>query len=183
MTKVMAIGRIVGLILGCGLVSATLQAQAQTLVTTRQLPGLQESHHYLPDAPRADRIELSLSKKTVSVFRKNQILKQYPVAVGRPGWETPVGNFAIQTMIADPGWKHPFEGYVIPSGAPDNPLGKRWMGFWTNGKSWVGFHGTSESLRPSIGTAASHGCVRMYNEDIQAMFELVAVGTPVIVTP
>lgn len=63
---------------------------------------------------------------------------------------------------------------------PDNPLGTRWLGFWTNGKNWIGFHGTPN--RASVGSAASHGCVRMYDEHIQELFELVAVGTPVKVT-
>ena len=86
-------------------------------------------------------------------------------------------------MIVDPAWKHPFDGYIIPARDPENPLGRRWMGFWTDGKNWVGFHGTSNAMRPSIGNAASHGCVRMLEEDIQAMFKLVAIGTPVIVKP
>ncbi len=64
---------------------------------------------------------------------------------------------------------------------PKSPLGERWIGFWTNGKNTIGFHGTSgEHL---IGQAVSHGCVRMRNADIKAMFDMVEVGTPVIVKP
>ena len=170
------------LFIGLGLVATPIQAQAETLLS-RQVPDLQDTSQYLPSAPLASRLELSLSSKKVSVYQGDSLIKQYPVAIGRPGWETPVGQFEVKTKIVDPAWRHPFEGYVIPSGDPQNPLGKRWIGFWTDGDNWVGFHGTSASLRPSIGTAASHGCVRMFDEDIQAMYELVAVGTPIVVTP
>ena len=174
--------RLIGVFLSLGFVATPFQVQSQTLLA-RQVPNLPPPNQYLPSVPRADRIELSLSQRKVRVFQDNLILKQYPVAVGKPGWETPVGTFEIKTMVVDPAWKHPFDGYVVPSGDPENPLGRRWMGFWTDGENWVGFHGTSDSMRPSIGSAASHGCVRMFEEDIQAMFELVAIGTPVIVTP
>jgi lipoprotein-anchoring transpeptidase ErfK/SrfK len=126
---------------------------------------------------------LSLSQRQVRILQDNLVLKQYPVAVGKPGWETPVGTFEIKSMVVDPAWKHPFDGHIIPSGDPENPLGRRWIGFWTDGKNWVGFHGTSAAMRSSIGNAASHGCVRMLDEDIQAMFQLVAIGIPVVVTP
>ena len=176
-------GKVIGLFfLGLGLVIAPHEIHAQSLIS-RQLSTSPSHEQVLPDVQKADRIELSLSQRQVSLVRDDQVLTQYPVAIGRPGWETPVGTFEIKTKIVEPGWKHPFEGYVIPSGDPNNPLGKRWMGFWTDGKNWVGFHGTSASMRASIGTAASHGCVRMFDEDIQSMYELVAVGTPVIVTP
>ena len=174
--------QVFSLLLGLGLVASPIQAQ-ESAFASHQLPGLNETHHYLPTAPQASRFELSLSAKQVRLFQGNNLIQQYPVAVGRPGWETPVGQFEVQTKIIAPAWRHPFEGYVIPSGDPKNPLGQRWIGFWTDGDNWVGFHGTSDSLRPSIGTAASHGCVRMLDEDIQAMYDLIAVGTPVVVTP
>lgn len=178
LTHVKLIG---ALCLSLGFATTPLQVQSQTLLT--RVPNLQAPSYYLPSASKANRIELSLSQRKVQIFQDDLVLKQYPVAVGKPGWETPVGTFEIKTMVIDPAWKHPFEGYIIPAGDPENPLGRRWMGFWTDGNNWVGFHGTSNSMRPSIGNAASHGCVRMLEEDIQAMFKLVAVGTPVIVRP
>jgi lipoprotein-anchoring transpeptidase ErfK/SrfK len=80
-------------------------------------------------------------------------------------------------MFERPAWKNPFTGDVIPGGDPDNPLGKYWIGFWTNGKDWSGFHGTPN--RDSVGTAASHGCIRMYNEDIAELFAQVSPATVV----
>ncbi|HQG28631.1 MAG TPA: L,D-transpeptidase, partial [Candidatus Ozemobacteraceae bacterium] len=68
----------------------------------------------------------------------------------------------------------------IPGGVPSNPLGTRWMGLNTWGGS-IGMHGTSAPA--SIGSRASHGCVRMYTADAEELFDLVRVGTPVIIEP
>ena len=157
------------------------QAAEQNIPET-PLPGLDQPRNYLPSAHGTRRLELSISRRQVTLFQGDQVLKSYPVAVGKAGWPTPVGDFEVQTKVRNPSWQNPFQGkgYVIPGGAPDNPLGTRWLGFWTNGKNWIGFHGTPN--RASVGSAASHGCVRMYDEHIQELFELVAVGTPVKVT-
>jgi lipoprotein-anchoring transpeptidase ErfK/SrfK len=69
---------------------------------------------------------------------------------------------------------------VRPPG-PDSALGLRWIGFWTDGKDTIGFHGTPTIN--SIGQAASHGCVRMRNEDVVALFNQVEMGTLVVVEP
>ena len=126
----------------------------------------------------ATRLLLKLRERRVYVYQDDRVQARYPVAIGRPGWETPTGNFQVLDMQKNPAWIHPFNGKVIPSG-PDNPLGVRWVGFWTDGNNFIGFHGTpQENL---IGQAVSHGCVRMRNKDIDALFEQVALGTPVIV--
>ena len=125
------------------------------------------------------RLELSLSQRRVTLFRATQALKSYPVAIGKVGWETPTGQFKVKTKMRNPPWRSPFNGSVIAGGHPRNPLGRRWIGFWTNGKDWIGFHGTPN--RSSVGSAASHGCVRMFNEDINELFDQITVGTPVIV--
>lgn len=126
------------------------------------------------------RLRLSLSDRKVYVYRGETIEATYPVAVGKAGWETPTGEFKVITQINQPGWTNPFTDEVMPPG-PDNPLGDRWIGFWTDGNNTIGFHGTPN--RESVGRAASHGCVRMYNEDIRKLFEIVALGTPVTVEP
>lgn len=141
------------------------------------LPGLDNVTDHLPPAVDPMRLELNLSKRRVTVYQHDQAVKSYPVAIGRAGWATPAGDFEVKTKYRNPPWLHPFKGYVIPGGDPENPLGRRWMGFWTDGNNWIGFHGTPN--RDSVGRSASHGCVRMYDEDIEEMYELVAVGTPV----
>jgi lipoprotein-anchoring transpeptidase ErfK/SrfK len=126
------------------------------------------------------RLELRLSKRQLMLYKGDQVLKSYPVAIGRPGWETPTGGFRVLQKVEKPTWIHPLkENIVIPGGDPDNPLGNYWIGFWTDGTNWIGFHGTPTP--ESIGKAASHGCVRMYNRDIADLFTQIRVGTVVTV--
>ncbi|HEY9825908.1 MAG TPA: L,D-transpeptidase [Stenomitos sp.] len=168
-----------GLALSIPLLTWPLQAQAYDLELATRLPGLSDVNAYLPLVVEPMRLELDLSQRRVTLFRAGKAFKSYPVAVGRPGWETPTGTFKIETKFKNPKWVNPFTGEIIAGGSADNPLGKRWMGFWTDKKNWAGFHGTNSVS--SIGTAASHGCVRMFEKDIDELFELVAVGTPLLV--
>jgi len=123
-------------------------------------------------------------------------VRRFSVAVGKPGWETPVGHFQVIELVVDPTWVHPATGQAIPPGA-DNPLGSRWIGFYrdckprkgfngnanlaTHGCVTAGFHGTPN--RASVGRAVSHGCVRLLDEQAQDLFGLVQLGTPVTVLP
>lgn len=126
------------------------------------------------------RLVIKLSDRLVYVYEDKELKTSYPIAVGRDGWETPTGNYEVIQAIENPSWEHPFTGEIVPPG-PTNPLGARWIGFWTDGTNYIGFHGTPEE--ETVGTAASHGCVRMYDEDAIALFEKVKIGTPVIVEP
>lgn len=126
------------------------------------------------------RLILKLRERHVYLYQGDRLLASYPVAVGKKGWETPTGNFKVIQMIENPVWEHPWNGSIVLSG-PNNPLGERWIAFWTDGKNYIGFHGTpAEQL---IGQAVSHGCIRMRNKDVKALFEKVTLGTPVIVEP
>jgi lipoprotein-anchoring transpeptidase ErfK/SrfK len=127
-------------------------------------------------------VTVSLSERVVRVFDKGELTTSYAVAIGEPRYPTPPGQFTVQGMQVDPPWNVPqsdwagdLAGKTIPGGDPSNPLVARWIGF--NGS--VGFHGTA-SLG-SIGSAASHGCVRMRPDDVIDLYERVAVGTPVLV--
>jgi len=124
------------------------------------------------------RLVIRLNQRRVFVYEGDATLVSYPIAVGRAGWETPKGEFEVFQMIKDPSWQHPWNGSIVPPG-PDNPLGRRWIGFWTDGVNAIGFHGTpNESL---VGQAVSHGCIRMKNADVQNLFAMVANGTTVTV--
>lgn len=151
-----------------------LTARLQGYMPNQDLPPL---HPILPEVNET-RLVLRLSERRVYVYDGDAEEASFPVAVGKEGWETPTGTFEVMNMIRDPGWTSPFTGEQIPPGV-DNPLGERWIGFWTDGTNFIGFHGTP--TRESVGRAASHGCVRMYNEDILKLFEMVSVGTPVVV--
>ncbi|MEO0541024.1 MAG: L,D-transpeptidase [Cyanobacteria bacterium P01_A01_bin.105] len=123
---------------------------------------------------------LQLSERQLHVYRGDTLETTFPVAVGRTGWETPTGTFEVSYMLENPGWTNPFTGVQMPPG-PQNPLGERWISFWTDGQNEIGFHGTPN--RESIGQAASHGCVRLYNEHVRELYDLVSPGTLVTVLP
>lgn len=123
---------------------------------------------------------VDLSDRRVSVYQGVVLQSSYDIAVGKAGWETPVGTFVVNDMQVDPHWKHPITGQDVGPG-PDNPLGSRWIGFWSDGENVIGFHGTHQT--DLIGQAVSHGCIRMRNGDIEALFQQVAPGTAVIVQP
>jgi lipoprotein-anchoring transpeptidase ErfK/SrfK len=153
----------------------------QALAYQGQLPKIAFNYAAAPPESQVlsfDRVtllEINLTQRKVTAFQGDKKLKTYPVAVGRAGWETPTGVHRVKQMAERPNWKNPFTGDVIKGGAPDNPLGFYWIGFWTNGKDWSGFHGTPN--RQSVGQAVSHGCIRMYNEDIKELFSKVSTAT------
>jgi L,D-transpeptidase ErfK/SrfK len=127
-----------------------------------------------------NRLVLKVGERRVYLYEGEKAVASYPVAVGKKGWETPTGEFQVIKMVRNPSWEHPWNGTIFPPG-PENPLGERWIGFWSDGKNTIGFHGTPSEH--TIGRAASHGCVRMKNQDVKALFDRVQMGTPVIVQP
>lgn len=123
---------------------------------------------------------IDLSDRQLSLYQDGVMRSRFEIAVGKPGWETPSGSFSVMSMRKDPVWQNPITREIVTN--PDeNPLGSRWIGFWTDGTHQIGFHGTNQT--ELIGQAVSHGCVRMRDADVQALFEQVAVGTPVMVEP
>jgi L,D-transpeptidase ErfK/SrfK len=143
-----------------------------------EVPGLGGANTYLPspDVEAKVHLVISLAERRVYVYDRDEVRTSFPVAIGRGGWETPTGKFQVMEKIVDPAWEHPFTGEIAPPGV-DNPLGSRWIGFWTDGANFIGFHGTPNP--ESVGTPASHGCIRMFDKDVVALFEMVRVGTPV----
>ncbi len=118
----------------------------------------------------------------ISLFKKLRKVEVYPIAVGQAGLETPPGLYKIQNKAVDPAWTVPdspwagsLAGQVIPGGTPQNPLKARWLGVYDG----VGVHGTD--ARGSIGTNASHGCIRMLIEDVEKLYDQVPVGTPIYI--
>lgn len=141
----------------------------------------QPTESFYDSLTQPTRLEISLSRRRVTVYKGKNRIKSYRIAVGRRGWETPTGNFRVGQMLRNPTWIHPFTGEAIPGGDLQNPLGRYWIGFWTDGKNSIGFHGTPNP--ESVGKPASHGCIRMYNTDIEQLFHQVSLGTIVTVVP
>jgi lipoprotein-anchoring transpeptidase ErfK/SrfK len=127
-------------------------------------------------------ITIDRASFTLRLFRRLKAVKRYGIAVGMAGLDTPSGVYAIHDKQVNPAWHVPnsawagsLAGQTIPGGAANNPLKARWMGL-ANG---VGIHGTAEAW--SIGSRASHGCIRMRIGDVVDLFRRVSIGTPVLV--
>jgi lipoprotein-anchoring transpeptidase ErfK/SrfK len=130
----------------------------------------------------AGQIVVDIGSLRLYLYRDGTLVRSYPVATGQPAWPTPTGSFAIVNMQMDPTWLPPNSDWAkdakpIPPGS-ENPLGTRWMGTSAPG---VGIHGVPPSEDSSIGTYASHGCIRMHNWDAVDLFGRVVVGMPVII--
>ncbi len=162
----------------------------------KQAPGVPPLAPASVEAPPPTTLVLDRSRRLLTVFENGRPLRRFPVAVGMPGWETPVGTFRVLEKTINPVWEHPQKGTHTPSG-PNNPLGSRWIGFHQDcqgRRGWdgeqmldikgcvvTGFHGTPN--RWTVGRALSHGCVRLHDEDVREVFDLVSLGTPVTVLP
>lgn len=112
----------------------------------------------LPLSPLPYLITISLNAKTLSFYRQGSFVKTYPVAIGKPSTPSPQGTFTIVNKVLNPG----------------GPYGTRWMGLSARG---YGIHGTNNPS--SIGTRASNGCIRMYNQDVNELYSQVPVRTTV----
>ncbi|HYW20795.1 MAG TPA: L,D-transpeptidase [Nodularia sp. (in: cyanobacteria)] len=131
-------------------------------------------------APKSSQTEVvvNLSDRRTYVYKGGEVIASYPIAIGKEGWETPTGSFRVTDMQQYPIWQHPITNKVFPAGA-DSPLGERWIGFWSDGRNAIGFHGTPDIHL--LGSAISHGCLRMRNDDVRLLYEQVNLGTLVSV--
>jgi lipoprotein-anchoring transpeptidase ErfK/SrfK len=126
-------------------------------------------------------LTLDRSSFTLRLWKNLKLAKTYTVAVGMEGLETPEGLYEIQEKEENPVWNVPLSdwagdlaGQTIPPG-PSNPIKARWMGIYEG----AGIHGTEETY--SLGSAASHGCVRMAIPDVEELYDEVEVGTPIFI--
>jgi len=120
---------------------------------------------------KGDRIVISIPDHKLVLFNGSQVLKIYDVAVGKSSTPSPEGEFKIINHVKNPTWYGPKT--IMPPGK-NNPLGTRWMGLSVKG---YGIHGTN--VPSSVGKAASHGCFRMRQADLEELFDLVDVGVTV----
>ncbi len=126
---------------------------------------------YGEDRWQTKRIVVSIPDRKLVLLDGDKVLRVYDVAVGKASTPTPQGDFRIINRDQNPTWYGP--SVVVPPGK-DNPLGTRWMGLSFKG---YGIHGTNAPS--SVGKAASHGCIRMRQADLEELFGLVEVGMPV----
>jgi lipoprotein-anchoring transpeptidase ErfK/SrfK len=116
------------------------------------------------------------------LYKNLELAKEYTVAVGAVGFDTPAGIYHIQNKAVNPAWSVPHSawagdlaGTVVPGGSPENPLKARWLGIFDG----AGIHGTDQTY--SLGHAASHGCIRMAIPDVIELYDQVPVGTPIYI--
>lgn len=114
------------------------------------------------------RILVSIPERKLVLMEAGHVVRTYAVAVGAEVSPSPTGEFKIVSKVSDPTYYRP--GVIITPG-PANPLGSRWLGL---DKEHFGIHGTNEPQ--SIGQAASHGCIRMANADVEELFALAQAG-------
>jgi lipoprotein-anchoring transpeptidase ErfK/SrfK len=126
-------------------------------------------------------LTLDRGSYTLRLWKGLELAKTYSVAVGQEGLETPEGLYAIEVKEENPIWHVPesdwagdLAGETIPPG-PSNPIKARWMAIYEG----AGIHGTEETA--SLGSAASHGCVRMAIPDVEELYDEVEVGTPIFI--
>lgn len=120
-------------------------------------------------------IVIDKSDHLLTVLSDGKFFKQYNVAVGKPESPTPAGSFSIDSRLENPTWFH--KGKVIPAGDPENILGTRWLGFSIPG---YGIHGTT--LPETIGTDSTSGCIRMHNEEVEELYDIIPPKTWVTIT-
>jgi lipoprotein-anchoring transpeptidase ErfK/SrfK len=159
---------------GSGTGARTVKASVDTVkpdVTTEDLAAKYPTY-----------ITVDRSTFTLRLYEDLKLAKEYTVAVGAQGFDTPTGVYPIESKQVDPVWSVPNEawagdlaGTTVPGGVPENPLKARWMGIYAG----AGIHGTDDV--GSLGSAASHGCIRMDIPDVIELYDLVDVGTPVYI--
>jgi lipoprotein-anchoring transpeptidase ErfK/SrfK len=161
--------------------AAVLNANADHTIAAR-------THSIAPEVTRSEvaarypsYLTLDRATFTLRLWKHLKLAKSYTVAVGQEGLETPEGLYHIQEKEENPVWRVPdsawagsLAGQTIPPG-PEDPIKARWMGIFEG----AGIHGTEEV--ESLGSAASHGCVRMSIPDVIELYPQVEVGTPIYI--
>jgi lipoprotein-anchoring transpeptidase ErfK/SrfK len=129
----------------------------------------------LPKRENDETIIINLPEFRLYHFRSAQEVKVYPLCIGLTTWQTPTGNFEIVNKVISPTWymntemanRLQVKKEIVPPG-PLNPLGDRWIG---TSLKHIGIHSTNQPM--SIGSALSHGCMRLYPDSAKEFYEAV----------
>ena len=164
-----------------GIPAAFAAEEPVTLVPGKGLPAQAEKKpaaapEQKPQAEeKVDRIAINLASRSLAAYQNGKRIRLYPIGVGKASTPTPTGYYKILDKEENPVWTDPEDGYSIPSGE-SNPLGYRWMQIQGN----YGIHGTNKPS--SVGGYVSNGCIRMFEEDVEGLYRITDVGTPVDIT-
>jgi hypothetical protein len=124
---------------------------------------------------------VDLSSLWIFYLHADQVVAAWEVGVGKDGSATQPGTYVVGAKQKEPMW-FPVGREPVPFGDPQNPLGTRWLAWYRDGESTsLGFHGTNDPA--GIGKRVSEGCIRMRNEDVEALFDILPEGAAVVVQP
>ena len=165
------------LLTGLALGLAAVAAEAQS--TPQLVRGVMASAPAATTVASPVAIQLSLSKREISLVRDGKLVSRWPVVIGAPETPTPTGAFQVTNKVVNPVYASTATGKVKGVGA----LGYRWIGFHKQGRNDFGIHGTPWPWWVDARAAVSHGCVRMRNEHVDKLFSAVEIGTPLIIKP
>ncbi len=159
------------MVFSCSVFAAEAQTQTTEPNAVQQNTSADNNSDVKPAVKRW--LLINVPARSLRVYDDNRCIAMYPVGVGKIVSKTPAGYYKVVEKIVNPTWTDPGDtSLVIPSG-PDNPLGYRWIGIGGN----YGIHGTN---RPdTVGHYVSNGCVRMVEANVEKVFDMVEVGTPV----
>jgi len=153
--------------------TTTKRAVLAMLVISLALPSSAQSAQLLK-TDLARRVALvSIPDRKLAVLEGDDVIATFPIAVGAAVSPSPTGEFQIVSRVSNPTYYH--TGKIIPTGK-SNPLGTRWLGLSQKG---YGIHGTNAPK--SVGHAASHGCIRLRNRDMEQLFTMLRVGDAVVI--
>ena len=138
------------------------------LLAFSAIPTVAQNPTSTTPARNARVVLVSIADRKLAVTEGGNVVAKFEIAVGAAVSPSPTGEFTIVSRVSNPTYYH--TGTVIPSGK-DNPVGTRWIGL---SKKGYGIHGTN--VPRSIGHAASHGCIRLRNRDMEQLFTLLRVG-------
>jgi L,D-transpeptidase ErfK/SrfK len=170
-----------------GLDVATLARENGIRTDGRLAPGQVlriDNRHIVPGAIDSAQLVVNVPQRMVFHRGAEGSMVGYPIAVGRPSWPTPTGDFTVKVLERHPTWEVPrsileesrragrIQAPVVPPG-PNNPLGDFWIGLSLAG---IGIHATNAPS--SIFRTASHGCIRVHPDDIARLFGRIEVGAP-----
>jgi len=144
---------------------------AVLILTAARLQAQNEANSEAAQSTRqgvSKQIIVSLADRKLALVEDGEVKKVYSVAIGKATTPSPTGTFTIVNRVTNPTYYH--KGQVVEPG-PENPVGTRWIGLNQKG---YGIHGTNAPR--SIGKAASHGCIRMAQKDLEELFEIVKPG-------
>ena len=152
--------------------------QCRKTLVKRILNGTFQYNDTVENPPTNNKwITINKTKRILTLYEGKTILGKHPVAIGNPPFLTPSGKFTIVCKAVDPAWGGGSYAKPVAGGSPENPLGARWLGLSISGGDRYGIHGNNKPY--SIGRDISHGCIRMINADVEQLFEIIGISTPV----